>query len=165
MGNDETFSWPDDWEKAIPAVTRLVHSFCRRRGLPEADTADLLQCVLTRLLIEATVNTRHFASLAPLCVWLRMFLATQFKRHVQRQSREQATDGLDPATAPGAVEAEDITPYLQLLDDPREREVLNLCYVEGLTLEKIGQRLGFSTAQAHKLRKRALATLKRRLSK
>ena len=164
VGNDETFSWPADWEKAIPAVTTMVFSFCRRRGVAEADIDDLLQCVLMRLLIEATANKRHFLSLAPLCVWFRKFLASQFTKQVRRQSREEATEGLNPASDSGEPGDEDMAFYLSLLDDSPERDVLFLYYVENLKLKAIGKRLGFSTTQAHNLLEKAYKKLLRRLS-
>lgn len=168
MESEEAFDWPDQWEKAIPAVTRLVVSYYGRRGLPASDADDMLQTLLMRVVIEATARKRQFDSIGHLCGWARRVLVSQLTRHIKRQSREKVTAGVDVTTlsggADGPSDTEDISVYISLLDDPREREVLTLRYVEGMTLEAIGSRLGFSTAQAHNLLKRALEKLRRRLS-
>ncbi len=168
MENEEEFDWPDEWEKAIPAVTRLVVSYYRRRGLSASDADDMLQNLLMRVVIEATARKRHFDSIPLLCGWLRRVLVSQLTKQIERQSKEKVTAGVDVTALPGGADrptdTEDIADYISLLDDPREREVLTLRYVEGLTLKAIGERLGFSTAQAHKLRDRALETLQQRLS-
>jgi RNA polymerase sigma factor (sigma-70 family) len=168
MESEETFDWPDEWERAIPAVTRLVISYYRRRGLPESDAEDMLQTLLMRVVIEATARKRHFDSIPLLCGWVRRVLVSLLTKHIKRQSKEKVTAGVDVATLPGGADGptdtEDIAVYIALLEDTREQEVLTLRYVEGMTLEAIGERLGFSTAQAHKLRDRALEKLRRRLS-
>jgi RNA polymerase sigma factor (sigma-70 family) len=167
--SDESFVWPKDWEKAIPAVTRLVLSVCRRRGLPESDADDMLQVVLLRLMIEATADKRHFASIRLLCGWFRQFLASQLSKREQALSRQKVTRGVDVGTLPDATnqptEVESMSAYLALLDDPRHHEVISLYYDESLTFQQIADRLGCSQSQVQKLHKAALEQLRRRLAR
>lgn len=169
MENDEAFVWPKDWEKAIPAVTRLAVSVCRRRGLPDSDVDDMLQVVLLRLMIEASARKRQFDSIPLLCGWFRRFLLTQLRRRETVQSREKVAKGLDVSKLPDATDqptdVESMAAYLALLDDPRHREVLSLYYDESLTFKQIADQLGCSESQAHKLHHAALELLRRRLAR
>lgn len=169
METDEAFAWPEGWEKAIPAVTRLVQSICRRsRNLSQSDADDILQVALMRLLLEASSRKRHFASLPELCGWVSCFVRSQLNKRGKRRSLEAVARGVSVTTLPDVGDAttdvEDISVYVALLDDPRDRQVLALRYAEGFGFEKIAERLGSSTAQAHKLHERAIEKLRRRLS-
>lgn len=168
MENDEAFAWPDEWEKAIPAVTRLVLSICYRHRLGASDSDDILQITLLRLMIEAESRKRHFNTVALLCGWFGKFARSQIAKRRNRQRRDGVSVGQELSNLPeepdNRVDPEDFAAYVALLDDPREQEVLKLRYVDGLKLEEIGERLGFSTTQAHNLHQRALEKLRRRLS-
>lgn len=168
MENDEAFVWPKDWEKAIPAVTRLAVSVCRRRGLPDSDVDDMLQVVLLRLMIEAGARKRQFDSIPLLCGWFRKFLASQLGEREKAQTRGKVTKGVDVSTLPDATDrptdVDDMSAYLALLDDPRHRDVLSLYYDKSLTFKQIADQLGCSQSQVHKLHHAAIELLRRRLA-
>ncbi len=162
------FDWPDRWEAAIPALTRVVLSICYRRGLSAADTEDALQLVLMRITVEAAVRKRHFPTVPELCGWAKLYLLSQLRKQSRRLALLGAPSGIDVATLPaetdGASAQEPIGAYLALVENAREREVLSFRYVDGLKFRETAERLGVSTSLVQKLHDRALEKLRRRLA-
>ncbi len=165
MESENSFDWPDHWEVAIPAIRHLALSICYKGGLSSADTEDLSQIALLRLVIEAANRKRQFASVALLCGWFSRYLRSQIKERREGQERERAAPDVDAASAATGVSGElSISDYLELIDDPRQKQVLRHRYVEGLKFAEIAARLGLSLTLAHNLHDAALALLRRRLS-
>ncbi len=49
------------------------------------------------------------------------------------------------------------------LDDSKERDVLQLIYINGLGMEEIGEKLGYSRSQIFRIQKRALKNLLKKI--
>lgn len=162
------FDWPDGWEDAIPALTRVVLSVCYRRGLSAADADDALQLVLMRITVEAAVRKRHFPTVPELCGWAKKYLLSQLGKQTRRLALLGTPSGIDVATLPDEPDEiaaqEPIGSYLALVEDAREREVLSFRYVDGLKFREAAERLGVSTSLVQKLHDRALEKLRRRLA-
>lgn len=161
------FDWPDGWEAVIPALTHRVKSFCRARGMNGPDTDDAVQLVLLRMTVEAAVRKRDFTSFLELSAWASQFLRSQLGKQNRRKALANVASGVDVAGLPDksddTVAREPLAEHLSKIDDPRERRVLSLLYLDGMKLREAATELGVSISLVHKLHGRALDRLRRRL--
>lgn len=112
--------------------------YLRRLTGDAAVAEDLLQDSFVRLLSQASLPTgddhlRHYL----------FRIATNLARdHFRRAGRQQSLDGVpDPAVAPSALAGSDVWAELSRVS-PRDRELLLLAYVEGLTHREIASVTG-----------------------
>lgn len=161
------FDWPDGWEAVIPALTQRVKSFCHARGMNGPDTDDAVQLVLLRITVEAAVRKRDFSSFPKLSAWTSQFLRSQLGKQNKRKALAKVASGVDVAGLPdksdNAAAPEPLAEHLSKIDDPRERRVLSLLYLDGMKLREAATELGVSISLVHKLHERALDRLRRRL--
>lgn len=142
-----------------------VLAYLARRVTPREDAADLWQQVLTTTWRKLhTVPSSDEAALCWLLAVARRELANHRRGH---QRRLAATDRLRETIAVGgrtAYEgalAADADPAADRLGaalarlDDADREVLTLCYWDGLTGDQIGAVIGVSAASARKRLQRA----------
>ncbi len=170
-GEPDSFTWPNDWENALPAIERRVRSICVRYRLPDADAEDVYQAVRVKVWIATfrpppkKETIRQFATIEALTTWAGCVALSAVTRRRRKEAGLQQVDTLDPATLPAAdVSGGGLEEYLDLLDDALEREAVRLRFVEGCSYPEIRARLRVSVGKAHDLVKTALQKLRRRLT-
>lgn len=71
--------------------------------------------------------------------------------------------GPDPDPADVAELRDEVDHVLSKISDPRDRELIVLRYLEGLTFARIGEALGVSESRVHQLHSRLMTKLKKAL--
>jgi RNA polymerase sigma factor (TIGR02999 family) len=122
-------------------------------------------------LVRAEVDWRdrtHFMSVAAR-VMRRILVEHARARHARKRGGDEPRVRLTEAIAAPDADPIDILVLdtamerLQLLD-PRQAQIVELCYFGGLTVPEVGQTLGISEATVHRDLRHARAWLKRELS-
>lgn len=176
MTDADSFDWPDHWLPALDEIRRRVGSICYRWGVDQSTADDVFQATVLKVCEAARDEGRSrpgtgaplrvFDGPGQLVAWASTvaFSVLNDARRKKSAAERPAGDKLPEVPARDdnfAVLAE----YLDLLDDPREREVIRMHYIEGRTLAEIAARLGVSTTRVHQIREKALATTRERLGR
>lgn len=144
-GNREAFS-----DLAAAQWRRLL-------GLARSIVADLeAEDVVQEALIKAWRKLPSLRNEAAFGAWLARIVANTAVAHVRRRRLLAPIDGVELAVSAHSVEERiDVGRLLRRLA-PRQRAVLHLTAVEGLTDSEIGKVLGItpSSVRAHRLRAR-----------
>ena len=152
-------------ERHQQAVAQLMRRFARDRSVHEALVQDTF--------VEAWQSLASFRGDAPFLHWLRVLGTRVGYRHWRAAARNRpvaaaSPELLDslPAAADGtraAAEAAEIVHALLARCSPRDRLVLTLLHLEGLSVQEIAALTGWSRVmvkvQAHRARRRLLALL------
>jgi RNA polymerase sigma factor (sigma-70 family) len=165
-----SWTWPEDWEKALPAVEQLVRSACYRALLSEADAEEIYSLVAEKIWF-ATFQPhpkkqaiRDFATISSLVAWSGWVTASSIANRWKRQSRERNATTIDLADLPASeTTAGGLEEYLDLLDDEEEQTALRLRFEEDCSFDEIAGHMQVSSATARRLVISGLRKLQRRL--
>jgi RNA polymerase sigma-70 factor (ECF subfamily) len=97
------------WEQFVDIYAPLVHGFCRRRGLQEADAADVAQDVMT-VVAQAIRKFEYDPQKGKFRNWLLTVVRSKFNNFVARQRRQPEPVGvstLELQLTAAATEASD----------------------------------------------------------
>jgi len=152
-------------ERHQQAVGRLMHRFARDRTTHESLVQDTF--------VEAWQSLASFRGDAPFVHWLRVLGTRVGFRHWRSAARHRPLTTVSPETLdalpaaldglPAANEAAEIVHALLARVSPRDRLVLTLLHLEGLSVREIAALTGWSQVmvkvQAHRARRRLAALL------
>jgi RNA polymerase sigma factor (sigma-70 family) len=164
-----SFRWPEDLESLLGEIQRAVESLCRHYRAEE-HMADVAQVVVLRLW-QARERLR-FSNRRALFGYVQQVALHEIPAQLRAASGCGRLQTRDPsalaetalARAGPDPELPPMEELLGLLGDPRQREAVRLRYAEGLTLEKVGERMGEKTSTVHLLINRALDNLSLKLA-
>lgn len=147
-------------EEIIRRFEPLVRRGWRRAGVG-TNFSDFLQDVLVRLFggLARLRNPKAFPG------YFRRIVASVAVDQIRQQARTLQTGELDPDTAVSRIDEEILAgifvrSYLELLP-ARERQVLELEFVDGLTPEEIMVRTGLTRGGTSAARSRGISRLRR----
>ncbi len=109
------------WRRFVHLYTPLVHRWCRRSGLQEADTADVVQEVF-RTVAESIDGFRHDRSGDSFRGWLRTVTRSRIFDFLRRKAR--TTDGVGGSDAQARLHAFQASPEDATSSDDDERSIL-----------------------------------------
>jgi RNA polymerase sigma factor (sigma-70 family) len=155
MDGPESFSWPRDWESALPnEVRERIKYLCHRHRLDAHDADDVLQRVSIKLWKASEKPGRTFDSVDKLSAWAWRVARSIAHKEGRRSHRwrEQSITSSDEIPDPKAVDCsgETLQELLQLIPDALHREAFKL-RAEGHTFREIASILQVPLARAHKL--------------
>jgi RNA polymerase sigma-70 factor, ECF subfamily len=152
-------------ERHQQSVARLMQRFARDRATHESLVQDTF--------VEAWQSLSSFRGDAPFLHWLRVLGTRVGYRHWRLAARQRPMQGAPPEVLdalpaaedgrPAAHEAAEIVHALLARVSPRDRLVLTLLHLEGLSVQQIAELTGWSRVmvkvQAHRARRRLAALL------
>ncbi len=152
-------------ERHQQAVGRLMHRFARDRATHETLVQDTF--------VEAWQSLASFRGDAPFVHWLRVLGTRVGFRHWRTSARHRPLTSVTPETLDtlpaaedgrsAANEAAEIVHALLARVSPRDRLVLTLLHLEGLSVQEIATLTGWSRVmvkvQAHRARRRLAALM------
>jgi RNA polymerase sigma factor (sigma-70 family) len=171
MINPAPFTWPNDWEAALPGVQGRVKFICRELGLDE-EADDVFQEVSLRIwrLSKDPQSKSIINNLDDLHAWAYRsafwLVQDMHKKQSRRDQLARMTKLPDPDVSPASAGdtsgSADLAEYLDLLPDARQREVIRLRFVERLTFKLIAEWLQEHPSTIYRLYGSAIETLTRR---
>ena len=168
MGEPEPFSWPEDWEAALPRVRERARHVCRQHGLDGHDADDVFQEVSVKLWLAAQSDSPHFASLDKVAAWAWAVALSIVLKEFRKPSRRRRIPIADLGELPGPEEGEGpglpLTAYLAMITDALEREAMRL-RADGARYREIAARLDVSVPTAFRLVRSARNTLRGRVDR
>jgi RNA polymerase sigma-70 factor (ECF subfamily) len=166
------------WEQFVEIYAPLVHGFARKRGLQNADAADLTQDVLGTV-SRGVKNLDYDPSRGSFRGWLFTIVGNHLRNFWLRRAKEQQGSGnsaaqkwLQDQAAPGedfsAVWEEEHQQRLFAWASKKVKSEVETATwqafwqtsVEGRSAKEAGQALGMSVAAIYKAKSRVLARLK-----
>lgn len=154
------------FEKFYQQTSHLVYSFCRKKGLSQEVSEDIVQTVYMQIFNKrAKYNPEH----SPLA-WLYVVTRSETKDHLKAQRTYQnylnefttflsQTSSEDPSTK----QEVDLKDYLNLLS-PNEKLALEKRYQQDKDFEDIAREMNLSTVNIRKLISRGIQKVKKNLS-
>ena len=162
-------------DRLVPFVYAELRRLARAQLRRDAAAQSLQPTALVHeaylRLVKADVawqDRTHFLSVAARVMRRILVEHARAKRARKRGGDETRVTLTDPIAAPddnriGMLVLDDALDRLQALD-PRQAEIVELCYFGGLTYPEVGETLGISEATVHRSLRHARAWLRRELA-
>jgi RNA polymerase sigma-70 factor (ECF subfamily) len=165
-------AWDDFVRVAAPVIYAAVRRALRARGRPQQETDDRVQEVYMRLLRDDCRLLRTFdPRRAALSTWLTLIARTVVHEHVRRKRLPTVeVDGLaNMARTPSAADAaaptsgRDNPPIPMSLLSDQQRQVIEMLFHHGLTVEQAAARLRVQPQTIRSAKHKALTRLREHL--
>jgi RNA polymerase sigma-70 factor (ECF subfamily) len=164
-------AWDEFVRAAAPVIYAAVRRSLRAKNRPQEETDDRVQEVYLRLLRDDCRLLRTFdPARAALSTWLTLISRTVVHEHVRR--KRLPTVGVDgvpecvqsrsPANTNVAASEPDVPIPMSLLSD-QQRQVIEMLFHEGLSVEQAAARLGVEAQTIRSAKHKALTRLREHL--
>jgi RNA polymerase sigma factor (sigma-70 family) len=162
--SEAPFKWPDDWENIRPEADKYVRALCLLSGIPTLDAEGVYGEVCYRF-AKACIGGAEFASPRKALAWIGTVALNLIRSDLKRMKRLGTRESIERVRAEFHSSSPpkfsgDFQEYLDLVDDPEQKEVLNLKILHDLSFREIAEELSISAGKAHNLYKAALQRLK-----
>lgn len=154
------------FEKFYQETSHLVFNFCRKKGLSQEISEDIVQTVYMQIFRKrAQYNPEH----SPLA-WLYVVTRSETKDHLKAQRTYQNylnefTTFLSQTSpnSPSTGQEVDLNDYLNLLS-PNEKLALEKRYQQDKDFEEIAREMNLTTVNIRKLLSRGIQKVKKNLN-
>src|SRR3954452_17700704 len=130
MREPDPFSWPEDWEAALPWARARVRVLCRRYKLDAHETDDVIQRVSVKLWMATKTTSRHFVSVDKVAGWAWKVARSIVLEDHEKRSRRARILSVDlsefPQSTGGETTPGALAEYLEMLPDLPQRDAVRL---------------------------------------
>lgn len=178
--SDEKAEWNSAWERFYRLYIPLVHGWCRRRGLSEADAEEIGSAVMA--ILGSRMTSFDYDPSHRFRGWLKTVVENEIKGYFSRRKRKPGDYGIGTCEETDHVPYESIDPAIEaerLADELEEkRHLLHMAIdqvrplvqtahwdafcataMEGLDGKQAAERLKMSVAAVYKARSRVQGLL------
>ena len=171
---------PEGWSRLVNTFGPIVYRWCRTSGVPESDSADLVQEVFVSV-ARGISNFQREKSQGSFRSWLATITRNRVRDYFRRRSRSQRAEGGTEALDRLQQQADSLDSSIcgDSIASPIVRRVLEsvraefeqttwqafwLTTVDGKQAAEVAETIGLSVASVYQAKSRVLRRLRQRMS-